>query len=86
MMKMKKLSTEPGVSLRFGAGGYLDLAPGQSLGKAFKILKIYSFIDAESSRAKPSLQPIKLSSAWPLMKPLQSPDDLHLGGSRYYGW
>ena len=28
-----------GVSLRLGAGGYLDLAPGQSLCKALKIFK-----------------------------------------------
>ena len=43
-----------GVSLRFGEGGHLDLASGQSLCKALKILKIYSCGDARSSRVKPS--------------------------------
>ena len=47
-----------GFSLRFGAGGHLDLAPGQSLCKALKILKIYSSRDAKSSWAKPSSQPL----------------------------
>ena len=52
-----------GVPLRFGAGGHLDLAPGQSLCKALKILKIYSCRDAKSSRAKPSSQPVNLLGA-----------------------
>ena len=60
-----------GVSLRFGAGGHLDLAPGQSLCKALKMLKIYSCRDAKSSLAKLSLQPVNLPGARPLMKPLQ---------------
>ena len=55
-----------GVSL-FGAGGHLDLAPGQSLCKALKILKIYSCSDAKSSQAKLSSQLFNLPSAWPLM-------------------
>ena len=50
--------TGPGVSLRFGAGGHLDLAPGQSLCKALKILKHFSYRDAKSSQAKLSLQPV----------------------------
>ena len=61
-----------GVSLRFGAGGHLDLAPGQSLCKALKILNIYSCRDAKSSRAKLSLQPVNIPGTWPLMKPLRT--------------
>ena len=59
-----------GVSLRFGAGGHSALAPRQSSCKALKILKIYSCRDAKSSLAKPSSQPVNISGAWPLMKPL----------------
>mgnify|MGYP001794257066 CR=1 FL=1 len=59
-----------GVSLRFGAWGHLDLAPGQSLCKALKVLKIYSGSDAKSSQAKLSSQPVNLPSARLLMKPL----------------
>ena len=60
-----------GVSLRFGAGGQLDLAPRQSLCKALRILQIYSYRDVKNSWEKPSSQPVNLPSAWPLMKPLQ---------------
>ena len=45
-------------------GGHLDLAPRQSLCKDFKILKIYSCRDAESSLSVWSVQ------HWPLMKSL----------------
>ena len=63
--------SEPaGVWLWFGAGGHLDLAPGQSLCKALKILKLYNWRDAEISGAKPSSQPVNLPGARPLMKPL----------------
>ena len=34
--KMVWINPSAKVSLRFGAGGYLDLAPGQSLSKALK--------------------------------------------------
>ena len=49
-IKISKHTT--GVSLRFGAGGHLDLAPGQNFYKALKILKIYSSRDTKSSQAK----------------------------------
>ena len=48
----------------------MDLAPGQSLCKALKILTIYSCRDAKSSWAKPYSHPVNLPGAWPLMKPL----------------
>ena len=57
-----------GVSLRFGVGGHLDF--GQSLCKALKNLKIFSYRDAESSRAKLSSQSFNLPSARLFMKPL----------------
>ena len=47
------------------------MAPGQSLCKALKMLKIYSCRDAKSSRAKPSLQPVNLPGAQLLMKSLE---------------
>ena len=54
----------------FGAGGYLDLAPGKSLSKALKILRIDNRRDAEISWVKLSSQQVNLPSALPLMKPL----------------
>ena len=48
------------ISLRLGAEGHLDLAPGQSLCKALKILKIYSCRDGKSSRTKPSSRLVNL--------------------------
>ena len=50
----------------------MDLAPGQSLCKALKILKIYSCRDAKSSREKLSSQPVNLPGARLLMKLLHS--------------
>ena len=61
------IKIETGVALRLGAGGHLDLAPGQNLCKALKILKVYSCRDAKSSWAKPPSQPVNLPSAQPLM-------------------
>ena len=54
----------------------MDLAPGQSLCKALKILKICSYRDAKSSRVKPSSQLVNLSGARLLMKPLVTTDFL----------
>ena len=48
----------------------MDLAPGQSLYKALKMLNIYSCTNAKSSRAKLSLLPVNLPNVRPLVKPL----------------
>ena len=58
--KQNDLHISSGVLLRFGAGGHLELAPGQSLCKALKILNIYSCQDAKRGWAKQSSRLVSL--------------------------
>ena len=74
------------VSLRFGAGGHLDLAPRQSLCKALKIFKVYSRRDAKGSQAKLSSQPANLPGVQPFMKPLSHIQYLNCFSIHFWNW